>query len=64
MKLVCLFLYIIFQDMWSLEFLVSVIIILMGCIYFEMVLNDFCLQISSDAKYFPSLVQGIVIKDS
>ena len=24
----------------------------MGCIYFETVWDDFCLQISSDAKYF------------
>ena len=24
----------------------------MGCIYFETVLNDFCHQISCDAKYF------------
>ena len=35
----------------------------MGCIYFETVLNDFYLEISSDAKYFSSLVQGIVIED-
>ena len=35
----------------------------MGCIYFETVFNDFCLQISSEAKYFSSLVQGIVIED-
>ena len=35
----------------------------MGCIYFETVLNDFCLQIGRDAKYFSSIDQGIVIKD-
>ena len=35
----------------------------MSCIYFETVLNDFCLQISSDTKYFSSLVQGIVIEN-
>ena len=35
----------------------------MGCIYFETVLNDFCLQIRIDAKYFSSFVQGIVIED-
>ena len=35
----------------------------MDCIYFETVLNDFCLQISRDAKYFFSRVQGIVIED-
>ena len=35
----------------------------MGHIYFETVLNDFCLQISSAAKYFSSLVQGIAIED-
>ena len=35
----------------------------MDCLYFETVLNDFCLQISIDAKYFSSLVQGIVIED-
>ena len=35
----------------------------MGCIYFKTVLNDFCLQIISDAKYFSSLVQGIQIED-
>ena len=35
----------------------------MSSIYFETVLNDFCLQINSDAKYLSSLIQGIVIKD-
>ena len=35
----------------------------MGCIYFETVLNDFFLQISSDTKYFSSLIQDIVIED-
>ena len=35
----------------------------MGCIYFETILNDFCLQKSRDAKYFYFLVQGIVIED-
>ena len=34
----------------------------MGDIYFETVLNDFCLQISSDAKSFSSFVQSIVIE--
>ena len=33
----------------------------MDCIYFETVFNESCLQISCDAKYFPSLVQDIVI---
>ena len=33
----------------------------MGCIYSETVLND--VVCSSDAKYFSSLVQGIVIED-
>ena len=35
----------------------------MGCIYSEKVLNDFVSNISSDAKYFSSIIQGIVIKD-
>ena len=35
----------------------------MGCIYFETVLSDICLQISCDAKYFSSLVQNIAIED-
>ena len=35
----------------------------MGCIYFETVLNDFCLQMSSGEKYFSSFDQVIVIKD-
>ena len=36
----------------------------MGCTYFETVLNDFCLQVSCDAEYLSSLVQGIVFEDS
>ena len=34
----------------------------MSFIYFETVLNDFCLQIN-DAKYFSSLIPGIAIED-
>ena len=35
----------------------------MGCIYFKIVYEWFCLPISSAAKYFSSLVQRIVIED-
>ena len=35
----------------------------MGCICFETVLDDFCLQISKDVKYFSSLVQDMAIED-
>ena len=28
----------------------------MGCVYFETVLNDFCLQVNSDAKYDPIIL--------
>ena len=34
----------------------------MGCIYFDS-FEWLCLQVSSDTKYFSSLVQGIVIED-
>ena len=34
----------------------------MGCIYFVS-FEWFCLQITIDAKYFPSFVQGIVTED-
>ena len=58
--------YIGFRDMQSFfEFLVSVIyhyhIDAMHLFWDSF--ERFCLQISSGAKYFPSLVQGIVIKD-
>ena len=37
----------------------------MGCVYFEIVLNDFCLQISSAAKHFLSYPrhcdQGLIV---
>ena len=36
---------------------------LISRIYFERVLNDFCLQIRSYAKYFSSFVQDIVVED-
>ena len=57
--------YISFQDMPSFfEFLVSVINHhINGLHLFLRVFNDFVFQISCDAKYFSSLVQGIVIKD-
>ena len=32
--------------------------ILMSCVYFETVLNDFCILVSSDAKYFPLLCKA------
>ena len=58
--------FISFQDMQSFfEFFVSVI----NHYYFNELhlfwdsFKWFCLQISSDAKYFSSLVQGIVIED-
>ena len=40
----------------------------MGCIYFETVLNDFCLEISSDSNYFSSCPrhcdQGLIVVNS